>query len=242
MHAHPTSAPRRVALAVSLLAGSIAPSLSAQQSAHNHEGMAPEPDAPDMGEMMGPAHHMMFTPARTGSAADTTRALALVRELRSATASYTTLEAAEAAGYRARDPDRAQRVGALLHAGRRGPRRFAGGRFDTAVPQALLYRRDAEGGLHLAGAMFVAPEGATLDQLDQRIPLGLAAWHRHLNVCRGPSRERSRAMRQASTPEACAALGGRFRAASRYMIHVMTDAGDDLDRIFPQGHQEQHAG
>jgi hypothetical protein len=38
-----------------------------------------------------------------------------------------------------------------------------------------------------------------------------------------------------SSAEECAAAGGRFRAESRYMIHVMTDACDDVAQAFPQG-------
>ncbi len=49
------------------------------------------------------------------------------------------------------------------------------------------------------------------------------------------------ALRRAATPEACAEAGGRFqRESPRYMIHVMTDAGDDLAAAFPQG--AEHGG
>ena len=95
-----------------------------------------------------------------------------------------------------------------------------------------------DGQMLLAGAMFVAPLSATEEDLDAMIPLGVAHWHRHVNVCVSTDRRSARRFPKASTPEACEAAGGRFRAESRYMIHVMTDAGNDLSRIFPQGQVE----
>jgi len=68
------------------------------------------------------------------------------------------------------------------------------------------------------------------------VPLSLAHWHQHVNVCMPTSRDsRVRALRRAETPEDCASAGGRFRERSRYMVHVMTDGGDDLAAAFPQG-------
>ena len=118
--------------------------------------------------------------------------------------------------------------------------------FDPAKPQALLYRRQADGRLSLAGAMFTAPASATREELDARVPLGVAQWHRHVNVCRPPMGvARTAEFRRAVTEEACDRAGGRFRAeGTRYMVHVMTDGGDEIAAIFPQGraHHARHAG
>src|SRR4051812_15005463 len=75
-----------LALVAFLLAGLSAP-LAAQD-------MAP----------MELGHHMSFTRPRDGTAADTARALAVVRTLHGAIAQYPTLAAAESAGYRSRVP------------------------------------------------------------------------------------------------------------------------------------------
>ena len=205
-----------VALAGLLLAGSSA-SLAAQ----------------DMASMEPGHRHMSFTPPRAGTPADSAKALAVVHTLRAAIAQYPTLAAAESAGYRSRLPDAMEQRRRMLHVARPKSRPGTAG-FDPASPQALLYRRDESGRFRLAGAMFVAPEGATEEDLDARIPLSVARWHQHLDVCRGPKGEMKRRYRQATTASACDAAGGRFRSESRYMVHVMVDSGDDLAAAFPQ--------
>ncbi|MFL5515325.1 MAG: hypothetical protein ACJ8DJ_04155 [Gemmatimonadales bacterium] len=190
--------------------------------------------AQDMAPMELGQHHMSFTRPRGGTAADTARALAVVRTLRGAIAQYPTLAAAEAAGYRSRLPEMMQQRRRMLHLAR--PRSSTStAEFDAAAPQALLYRRDESGRFQLAGAMFVAPEGATEADLDARIPLSVARWHQHHNVCRGPKGEMKPRYLGATTASACEAVGGRFRSESRYMVHVMVDTGDDLAAAFPQG-------
>jgi hypothetical protein len=181
--------------------------------------------------------HMSFTSLRPGTATDTARALAVVAALRTAIEPYQTLDDARAAGYRwLRDPATV-RPGQLLHAGKR-VRPLAGAQpFDPREPQSLLYHRDTDGSMRLAGAMYVAPRSATTDDLDAMIPLSVAHWHRHVDIC-VPADRSLRRIRLATTPEACAAAGGRFREETRYMVHVMTDAGDDLARTFPQGREQ----
>jgi hypothetical protein len=66
------------------------------------------------------------------------------------------------------------------------------------------------------------------------VPLGVARWHQHMNVCVSADRSSSRRLPHAATEEACSRLGGRFRSQSRYMVHVITDAGNDLALAFPQ--------
>lgn len=204
----------------------------------------------------GPSAHMSFTASRPGTAIDSARALGVVRALRTAIQPYQTLDAAERAGYRPRRNPDSMRGAGLLHAGR-GTRRFPAAEtsrlsaensrpsdeptFDPRAPQALLFRRAPDGRMQLAGAMFVAPPGATADELDSMIPLSIAHWHRHLNVCVAGERGAVVPIPRASTPESCTAAGGRFRAESRYMVHVMIDGGDDLTAAFPQG-QEQMEG
>lgn len=59
-------------------------------------------------------------------------------------------------------------------------------RFDPSQPTALLYKK-AAGGYQLIGVMFYAPARFSEQQLDQRVPLCLARWHRQVNVCLPPS-------------------------------------------------------
>ncbi len=181
--------------------------------------------------------HMSLTATRPGTAADTARALAVVARLRTAIAPYQTLEAATAAGFRARRDSGTVMEGQLLHMGRGVRQKDAVQPFDPSAPQALLYRRGGDGRMQLAGAMYVAPLPASLDSLDAMIPLSVAHWHRHLNVCISAYRGSFRRFPNATTAKACETAGGRFRAESRYMIHVMIDAGNDLTRTFPQGQE-----
>jgi hypothetical protein len=183
----------------------------------------------------GMAHrHMSLTALAPGTADDTARALDLVRRLRLAIEPYQTLEAAADAGYFARRDSATVRGERLLHVGKR-LRDRAWRTFDPAVPQSLLYRRADDGSMRLAGAMFVAPRGATSEELDAMVPLSVAHWHRHVDVCVATGQGQRRVLRRVTTAEQCEAAGGRFRAETRYMIHVMIDAGDDLAGAFPQG-------
>ena len=73
----------------------------------------------------------------------------------------------------------------------------------------------------LVGVMYTAPWMATPEQLDERLPLGMAQWHEHVNFC-GPRLKDVRsgkAKRDAASfarwlkitsEEECEAAGGRF--------------------------------
>lgn len=185
--------------------------------------------------------HMAFTAARPGTPQDSARALAVVDKLRDAIAPYQTLEEAEKAGYRARRDTGMVRGARLLHAGKWPKRPGQVQKFDPAAPQALLYRRGIDGELHLAGGMFVAAPSATLEDLDAMVPLSVAHWHQHENICVAGNRRSFRMVPKATTEEECTKAGGRFRTQSRYMVHVMTDAGSDLAMAFPQGQDEMGA-
>ncbi len=179
--------------------------------------------------------HMAFTSSATATGADTARALEVVSKLREATAEYQTLEAAEAAGYAPRQRADRMRAGGVLHVARVRSRGERPRPFDLANPQVLLFQRDARGTMRLAGVMLVAPPSATGEDLDAVIPRSVAPWHRHVNVCGTIEDGMIRRFPHITTAEECAKAGGRFRSETRYMIHVMTAAGDELAAIFPQG-------
>ncbi|HEY8259379.1 MAG TPA: hypothetical protein VIG08_17100 [Gemmatimonadales bacterium] len=185
--------------------------------------------------------HMAFTEARPGTPEDSARALAMVEKLRDAIAPYQTLEEAEKAGYRVRRDTDMVKGARLLHAGKWPKRLGQVQKFDPTAPQALLYRRGTDGEFHLAGGMFVAAPSATLDDLDAMVPLSVAHWHQHQNICVAGNLRSFRIVPRATTEEACTKAGGRFRAQSRYMVHVMTDAGSDLAMAFPQGRDDMGA-
>jgi hypothetical protein len=57
------------------------------------------------------------------------------------------------------------------------------GHSDPARPGSLLYVKNSGGDYVLVGAMYSAPADYTYDQLDAIIPLSVAHWHAHTNIC-----------------------------------------------------------
>jgi hypothetical protein len=58
-------------------------------------------------------------------------------------------------------------------------------RFNPEQPTSLLYKQTVDG-YELEGAMFTAPKRADEDDLHERIPLSVAQWHAHVNICLPP--------------------------------------------------------
>src|SRR3989454_4016375 len=168
---------------------------------------------------LGADPHMLLTPPRPASPMDSARAAALGGAMRAALANYRDVRLAEAAGFRQFLPGVKQPVYHFTNW------RWAMGemfRFDPAKPTSLLYRQDADGKFVLVGAMDAAPGRAWLDELDRRVPLGVARWHEHVNWC-VPPRGQAGAARwrethdgkpvfgpksPIATAQACAAAGG----------------------------------
>ena len=110
--------------------------------------------------------------------------------------------------------------------------------FDPGRPTSLLYRKTSTG-YELVGAMYTMPKRASEEQLNARVPLSVAMWHLHTNLCM-PSRTRVRnadwtkfGLRGSiATRDACDAAGGRFRPSIfGWMVHVYPYE-DSLDKIF----------
>lgn len=106
--------------------------------------------------------------------------------------------------------------------------------FNPGHPTCLLYKK-TKGAYELAGALFTAPKSATELQLDGRIPLSVARWHEHVNLCVAPKRapdERANAQKfglngTIATSGACAAAGGRWvPQVFGWMVSVFPFASD----------------
>ena len=112
-------------------------------------------------------------------------------------------------------------------------------RFDPTRPTSLLYRKDSTGTFILVGAMYTDAADTPPEELDRRIPLSIAHWHRHVNWCL-PPRGASERWRDSTngqpvfgprspiaTKGACDAVGGRFvPRLFGWMVHVDAFAGD----------------
>jgi hypothetical protein len=76
--------------------------------------------------------------------------------------------------------------------------------------------------------MYTAPKTATLDELNERVPLGIARWHQHTNLCipKAPQARRADWSKfgltgSISTEQACSEAGGRFYPVIfGWMVHV----------------------
>lgn len=182
--------------------------------------------------------HMRMTSPRRATAADSARAAAIVATLRDATAKYHDVRQAEADGYRMFAPQvEAQRV---YHFTRRRSAIAEAFRFDPARPTSLLYVKDRDGRMKLLGAMYTAPKRTSEEELDRRVPLSMARWHRHVDLCVPSRGARQRwAERDSSgapkfgpagsivTEAACEGEGGRWLdSVFGWMVHVNAWADD----------------
>jgi hypothetical protein len=101
--------------------------------------------------------------------------------------------------------------------------------FNPAHPTSLLYKKVGDG-YELEGAMYTAPRRLDEDQLNQRVPLSIARWHEHVNLCWPP--KGASGVKQANwkefglrgsiaTQDACEAASGRWiPIIFSWMVHV----------------------
>jgi len=235
----------RIALLLLTLA---APAAFAQHDHHAGDTPAMEAGEPMSGmegESLKP--HIRVSPMRSATRADSVRATAVISELRGAISKYADTAAAVADGYVFKP--RFKRAPKVYHfTNRRNALRSAFS-FDVEHPTSLLYERQRDGSLRLVGAMYTAPKGATLADLDGRLPLSIAQWHQHVNLCMPRLREMDRITERkggrpvfgpasgVTTQAQCDAVGGRFRGTDvPWMVHVNAMQSDDLGAVFEHKH------
>jgi len=191
--------------------------------------------------------HMVMTPHQALAAGDSARAAALVAEMRRDLAQFKNVDSALAAGYQPFFPNVPQPVYHFTNLGNALRERL---RFDPAQPTALLYRKEPSGAYTLVGAMYDDAADTPLDELDRRVPLSIAHWHRHVNWCLPPRGAAARwhetndghpvfgPKSPIATAEACAAVGGRFLPhIFGWMVHINAFSGDDPTVIWGEaGH------
>jgi hypothetical protein len=245
-----------------LLAGALAaasPDVAARaQQREGHGGHEGPPDEPRAmadaamadAAMAGPMvenPHLVLTPTGPATAEERRRAAELAATIRRSIERYRDVKVAEADGYRMFAPNvKAQPVYHYTSGWRSVKSAF---RFDPAEPPSLLYRRDAGGALVLVGAMYTAPKGASLEELDARVPLSVARWHRHVDICVPPRSRRERWAEtrggvplfgpagSVATREACDREDGHWLpSVFGWMVHANVFAGDE-GAIWGHGHQ-----
>ena len=216
---------------------------------HASHGAADAMNAMDADwKMAAMARHMAYTSSRPLTAADSARAARVINELRQAIAKYRDVKVAEADGYKMFAPQVKNQPQYHFTKGLNAIRNQWG--FDPARPTSLLYKKNARGELELIGAMYTASKRTSEEDLNERVPLSVAHWHRHVNWCI-PKRNAKERWYEAkdgrpvfgplgvSTREECDAAGGRFiPQAFGWMVHATTFAGNDLKSIWHDEHMD----
>ena len=168
--------------------------------------------------------HMYMTKLRPATSQDWTKANEIVEDLRAAIEKYKDYHLALADGFRIFMPNLPQPEYHFTNYYNGFLESFT---FDPARPTSLLYKKTGTG-YELIGAMYTMPKRVTEEQLNERIPLSIAQWHLHTNVCMPPKGQRASAdwnkyglLGSISTKDACAETGGTFYpVVFGWMVHV----------------------
>jgi len=171
---------------------------------------------------LGP--HFRWTTLRTANQADAATAWDILRQLRQQLARYREYRVAIDDGYEPFLPNVQQ---PHYHFTRKWNGFKAAFSFDPKQPTSLLYRKTPDG-YELEGAMFTAPKWASEADLDKRIPLSIAQWHAHVNICLPQKKEMQSADWKKFGPKGsilteaeCKQAGGRFvPQLFGWMVHV----------------------
>ncbi len=187
------------------------------------------------GQMDAHNLHMRMTAMRPQTPEDTARANEIVSQLRPGIEKYKDYHVALNDGYKIFLPNLPQPE---YHFTNYWNGFLEGFSFDAARPTSLLYRKTSNG-YELVGAMYTMPKRATEEQLNARVPLSVAMWHLHTNLCMPQKRQfRNADWRKfglkgsIATQDACDAAHGRFQPVIfGWMVHVYPFE-DSLDKVF----------
>src|SRR5467141_2969840 len=183
--------------------------------------------------------HMHMTAMRPQTPEDTARANEIVSQLRSGIEKYKDYHVALNDGYKIFLPNLPQPEYHFTNYWNGFLESFS---FDPARPTSLLYKKTSAG-YKLVGAMYTMPQRATEEQLNARVPLSVAMWHLHANLCM-PQKGQVRSADwtkfglkgSIATQEACDAASGRFQPVIfGWMVHLYPYE-DSLDKVFAMHH------
>jgi len=193
---------------------------------------------------MGP--HMKMTTLRDLKPGDQEKADAVVAAARTAAEKYTDYKVALADGFKIFLPNLPQKQYHFTNY------RYA---FEAAIsfnpehPTSLLYEKHGDD-YKLIGVMYTAPKNANWNDLDQRIPLSIAQWHAHINMCIPPEDRKNEAWGPSAefglagsitTKADCDAAGGKFMPQIfGWMVHVypFEQKPEDIWSVGRQAHMD----
>jgi hypothetical protein len=217
----------------------------------DHSQMAMDPDeaaANEQGAMHDMEHmhhgntpHMHMTALRPQNAEDQKRAQEIAEELRAGIEKYKDYHVALNEGFKIFLPSIKQDEYHFTNYKNGFLEAFT---FDPARPTSLLYKKTASG-YELVGAMYTMPKRANEEQLNERVPLSVATWHLHTNLCVPPRGQRLTAdytkfglRGSITTEQACDAAGGTFYPVIfGWMVHVYPYE-DSTAKIFAMHHMD----
>jgi hypothetical protein len=173
---------------------------------------------------MGP--HMKMTAMRPLQTGDKQKAEEVERAARSVAEKYQDYKVALADGFQIFLPNVPQKQ---YHFTNYRYAWQARNNFDAHHPTSLLYEKSGDG-YKLIGVMYTAKKNASEDDLNARIPLSIAQWHAHVNLCAPPKKTDNDVLSSnpkfglrgsIASKEACDAAGGRFfPQVFGWMVHV----------------------
>jgi hypothetical protein len=181
------------------------------------------------------SQHMYMTSMRDRSPDDIARAGVIVEKLRAGIEKYKDYHVALNEGFRIFMPSVPQPEYHFTSYKNGFLEAFT---FDPSRPTSLLYKKTSSG-YELVGAMYTMPKRATEDELNVRVPLSVAMWHLHTNLClpgRGQFQNADWTKfglhGTIASKDSCDAAGGRFSPVIfGWMVHVYPYE-DSLDKIF----------
>jgi hypothetical protein len=198
------------------------------------------------------AGHMKMTALQPAQPGDQERADTIETTARAFAERYTDYKKALADGYKVFAPGIPQ---GIYHFSSMGAAWNEAKHFDPSKPTSLLYEKTAgakaggEPGWKLVGVMYTAPFGTPESELNRRVPLSVAQWHLHTNLCLPPAGTNIDWMAKdvkfgldgsITTAEACKAAGGRFQAhLFGWMVHVYPFETDPK-KVWAAGMDDDH--
>jgi hypothetical protein len=197
------------------------------------------------GHHMGMGPHMKMTPMRPLQPGDQEKADEVVQAARRAAEKYTDYKVALADGFKIFMPDHPQKQ---YHFTNYKYGFEAAFNFNPEHPTSLLYEKTSDG-YKLIGVMYTARKNATQEELDARVPLSIAQWHAHVNLCLPPADKKQETIdphsqfgfRGSITTEAeCDAAGGKFMPqVFGWMVHVypFEQKPEDVWSVERQAHE-----
>ena len=196
--------------------------------------------------------HMSMTALRPVQPGDRQRADAVVAAARRFAEGYVDYRKALADGYTIFEPTFPQPV---YHFTLDSSAYEALRHFDASKPTSLLYERvqgvkagDA-GAYKLVGVMYTDRLRAPEEELNERVPLSIAQWHLHTNLCMPAAGEVLDSTEKhpkfgltgsITTRQACDAAGGMFRpTVFGWMVHVYPFEKDP-GKVWSAGMDDEH--